>query len=113
MLRVKVVAFYADQVFKPFGVPQDSVLGHILFAIYMQLVRKIIKHRNLQYHQYADDKQLYKAPNANHLSLIIKITQECICDLKSWMTKNRLQLYEPKTESKVCYYLESVLILRK
>ena len=96
MLSVKVGKFYSDQVLILFGVPQGSVLGPILFTIYLQPVTNIMKDHNLQYHQYADDKQLYKAFNANDLKLIIQTTQECICDLTFWMTKNKLQLKESK-----------------
>jgi hypothetical protein len=61
----------------------------------------IIRRYNLQYHLYADDAQLYiefdpKIPGDASVALF-KL-QECIKDLKIWMTLNKLQLNEQKTE---------------
>ena len=67
---------YNDLVFIPFSIPQGTVLGLILFTIYLQSLTHIMKDHNLHYHQYADDTQLYNAFNANHLNLIIQTAEE-------------------------------------
>ena len=78
------------------GVPQGSVLGPILFALYIQEIHKIFNLHNVQYHMFADDVQIYTKYTGENSS--IKTIKNCIKDFKIWASNNYLKLNENKTQ---------------
>ena len=84
-----------------FGVPQGSVLGPILFSAYQTPLFDIACSHSVEIHLYADDSQLYVSYNLNSVeekaNAISKI-ENCIQNIKSWMTSNKLKLNDDKTE---------------
>ena len=81
-----------------FGVPQGSVLGPILFVLYASPVSDVISRHAMSHESFADDTQVHQSAPIDGIDGLMARTRECISDLKVWMTQNKLQLNDEKTE---------------
>ncbi|KAK7922255.1 hypothetical protein WMY93_009157 [Mugilogobius chulae] len=79
------------------GVPQGSVLGPLLFILYILPLGQIIRHHGLHFHCFADDIQLYLSTKSINPVTHSTLTN-CISEIKSWLKLNLLQLNCNKTE---------------
>ena len=80
------------------GVPQGSVLGPILFTMYIKTLSAIVDSHSIIHHSFADDLQLQISAPQDRISELLHSMQSFICDVKAWATANMLKLNDNKTE---------------
>ena len=83
-----------------FGVPQGSILGPVLFNLYVNDMRNSIQD-GFNCHQYADDTTIYQHCKPKRLQTYILNMNENMNNLETWAGKCNLLLNEKKTKQMV------------
>ena len=71
----------------------------LCFSIYVQPLGRIIREHSINFHHYADDLQVYAHFDLNKSSLESTISrlQNCICNVQTWFSNNKLKINPDKT----------------
>jgi hypothetical protein len=80
------------------GVPQGSVLGPILFSIFISPVARVAEQHGISQHQYADDTSLYVSLSAIDKERRKEQLEHCLTDVRLWFNQNGLALNPDKSE---------------
>ena len=92
------------------GVPQGSVLGPLLFVLFISPIANVInpdqsnQNKTVSFHQYADDTQLYiLGTNSSTLTTQIASIESCTQRVHDWLLNNGLHLNPSKSEA-IAFY---------
>ena len=95
---VKINCSISNGMIVLYGVPQGSILGPILFLLYISEIESIAKLYGLKIHMFADDMQLYIS--FQHCDILENVSniEHCLRHIKLWMSNNFLKINESKTQ---------------
>ncbi len=105
---VRMNKIISEEVRVGYGVPQGSILGPILFSIYVNDLAEKINACSLI--QYADDTQFLQSDTIDNINNLILNTEDTLRDVKQYFLTNGLLLNPKKTQ---CIFIGNRQVLSR
>jgi hypothetical protein len=86
----------SDYLYITHGVPQGSILGPMLFGLYMNDLPSVIKHCRIE--SYVDDTKIYLSFAAKDVASCLAQVEEDLRHIAEWCCINRLLINPDKTK---------------
>jgi hypothetical protein len=81
-----------------YGVPQGSVLGPVLFSLYLTGIQDVLSKYGFTYALFADDIQLMVVSDPANVSAALIKLETCLNELIEWLNSHYLAVNSSKTE---------------